>query len=246
MTDYYKISLDILYRLLKESGNDHWANWIQKDIHLWTTQKRVDNHLSAYGGMGSINDLSVGGSDTIGVWKNKLFDTTKNLTWSFAKGKISTPPLEDKFYRNGSTEISGWRCRDCRHSRIDKSNIELHLSTEFLPKLFVDYIGQNKLIEILDLKTIVALDQIVEKRSAIQKLIQNANITLTSGNEWLWTCPVCESKNVCVYRWQIIDNDTKLIESKDNLKMETEKIPAYNSTLPKAGRSWWQKLFGSE
>ena len=246
MTDHYKISLEILYRLLKESGNDHWANWIQKDIHLWTTEKRVDNHLGAYGGMGSINDLSVGGSDTIGVWKNRLFDTTKNLTWSLAKGKISTPPLDDKFYRYGSTEISGWRCRHCGHSRIDKSNIELYLSTEFLPKLFVDYIRQNKLIEILDLNTIVSLDQIVEKRNAIEKLIQNANITLTSGNEWLWTCPECESKNVCVYRWQTIDNDTKLFESKDNLKMETKKMPAYNSTLPKAGRSWWQKLFGSE
>ena len=246
MTDHYKISLEILYRLLKESGNDHWANWIQKDIHLWTTEKRVDNHLGAYGGMGSINDLSVGGSDTIGVWKNRLFDTTKNLTWSLAKGKISTPPLDDKFYRYDSTEISGWRCRHCGHSRIDKSNIELYLSTEFLPKLFVDYIRQNKLIEILDLNTIVSLDQIVEKRNAIEKLIQNANITLTSGNEWLWTCPECESKNVCVYRWQTIDNDTKLFESKDNLKMETKKMPAYNSTLPKAGRSWWQKLFGSE
>jgi len=246
VTDHYKISLEILYRLLKESGNDHWANWIQQDIHLWTTEKRVDNHLGAYGGMGSINDLSVGGSDTIGVWKNRLFDTTKNLTWSLAKGKISTPPLDDKFYRYGSTEISGWSCRHCGHSRIDKSNIELYLSTEFLPKLFVDYIRQNKLIEILDLNTIVSLDQIVEKRNAIEKLIQNANITLTSGNEWLWTCPECESKNVCVYRWQTIDNDTKLFESKDNLKMETKKMPAYNSTLPKAGRSWWQKLFGSE
>jgi hypothetical protein len=112
--------------------------------------------------------------------------------------------------------------------------------------LFVDYIQQNKLIEILDLQGIVELEEIVEKRKEIEELLQNANIILTSGNEWLWTCPECESKNICVYRWQTIDNDTKLIESKDNLKMETEKMPAYNSTLPKAGRSWWQRLFGSE
>ncbi|UCS91951.1 hypothetical protein KZP23_14600 [Echinicola marina] len=245
MTDYYKISLDILYRLLKESGNDHWANWIQKDIHLWTTQKRVDNHLGAYGGMGSINDLVVGGSDTIGVWKNKLFDTTKTLSWNLAKGKISTASLDEKFYRNGSNEISGWRCRHCGHSRIDKSDIELYLSTEFLPKLFVEYIKQDKLIEILDLKNIVVLEKIVDKRNAIEKVIQNANIALTTRNNWLRTCHECESKNVCVYSWQTMDNDTKIIESKDNLKMETGKRPAYN-TLPKAGRSWWQKLFRTE
>ena len=246
MTDYYKISLDILYRLLKDSGDEHWANWIEKDIHLWTTQKRVDNHLGAFGGMGSINDLSVGGSDIIGVWKNRLFDTTKNLTWSLAKGKVSTPPLDDKFYRYGSTEISGWRCLNCGHSRVEKSNIELYLSTEFLPKLFVDYIQKSKLIEILDLKTIVALDPIVEKRSAIEKLIQSENITLTCRNEWLWTCPECKSKKVCGFSWQPMNNDKKLIESYDNLKMETEKMPANNSTLPKVGRSWWQKFFGSK
>lgn len=246
MTDYYKISLDILYRLLKEAGDEHWANWIQKDIHLWSTQKRVDNHLGAFGGMGSINDLSVGGSDTIGVWKNKLFDTTKTLSWSLAKGKISTAPRDEKFYQNGSNEISGWRCRQCGHSRIDKSNIEPYLSTYYLPKLFVEYIKQDKLIEILDLKNIVALEQIIDKRNSIEKVIQNANITLTAGNNWLRTCPECESKNVCVYRWQTTDNDTELIETKDNLKMETKKMPAYNSTLPKAGRSLWQKLFGSE
>ena len=106
MTDHYKISLEIVYRLLKESGNYHWANWIQKDIHLWTTEKRVDNHLSAYGGMGSINDLSVGGSETIGIWKNRIFDTTKNLTWSLAKGKISTHHLTTNFIATAQLKLS--------------------------------------------------------------------------------------------------------------------------------------------
>jgi len=231
---------------LKESGNDHWANWIQNDIHLWVTQKRVDSHLGAYGGMGSINDLSVAGSDLIGVWKNNLFDTTKNLSWSLAKGKISTPPLDEKFYRYGSSEISGWRCLFCGHSRISKSSIERYLSTEFLPKLLVDYIRKDKLIEILNLESIVTLEQIVERRSTVEKLIQNENITLTNGYEWLWICPECEGQNTGVCSWQITNNYTKLIESKGNLKMAKKEMPAYNNTLLTAGRKWWKKLFGSE
>lgn len=231
--DYYKISLEILYRLLKESGNSHWANWVHKDIFLWSTQKKVDHYLSAFGGMGSINDIAVGGFDTLGIWKNKLFDTTKNLSYNLATRKILTPPLDEKFYHYGSIEITGWRCLHCGHSRIDKSNIEEYLSTLFLPKLFVDFIKQDKLIEISDLKNIVTLEEIEERRSAIEKLVQQNNITLTSDNNWLRTCPECENKDVCVYRWQTTDNDTKLIESKDNLKMKTN-----NS-------SWWQKLFDS-
>ena|SRR5690554_2772303 len=35
-------------------------------------------------------------------------------------------------------------------------------------------------------------------------------------------------------------------ELKNELTKYPERKPAHNSTLPKAGRSWWQKLFGSE
>lgn len=35
-------------------------------------------------------------------------------------------------------------------------------------------------------------------------------------------------------------------ELKNELNKYPERKPAHNSTLPKAGRTWWQKLFGSE
>ena len=35
-------------------------------------------------------------------------------------------------------------------------------------------------------------------------------------------------------------------ELKNELNKYPERRPAHNSTLPKAGRIWWQKLFGSE
>ena len=216
MKDYYHISLEILYQLLKEVGEEHWANWIQKDIHLWTTTQSVDHHLAAYGGMGSINDLSVGGLDTIDIWKNNLFEMAKTLAWSLAKRKITTAPLEEEFYRYGASEIGGWRCRNCGLSRIGTTNVELYLAAEFLPKLFVAYIKQDKLLEILDLENIIVLDSIVEKRNAIEKLVQNSNITLSIGNNWLQTCPDCNSEDVCAYRWQITDNYTKLTEAKNN------------------------------
>ncbi|WP_210489683.1 DUF6966 domain-containing protein [Rufibacter aurantiacus] len=239
MTDYYKISLDILFRLLKESDNQQWKNWIAKDIYLWETQKRVDHHLSAFGGMGSINDLSVGGSDTIDVWKNKLFDSIKTLSWSLAKGRIPAPPIDEKFYRLHSNELSGWRCTLCGHSRINKSAIELYLSNEFIPKLIVDYIKLEKLLDILDMKSITTYEQVVDKRQKIEKLIESENITLTDGNEWLCTCPKCKDKNVCVFRWHINDEYTQLVESKGNLKIRPKVIPAHNSSVQR----WWQKLF---
>jgi len=217
LADYYNISLEILHQLLKDAGEEHWANWIQKDIHLWASEKRVDHHLGAYGGMGSINDLSLGGLDTIDIWKNNLFEMTKKLAWSLAKGKVATPPLEEKFYHYGSIELSGWRCLDCRHARISKTNIELYVAAAFLPKLFVEYIEQDRLMEILDLENIITLMQITDKRATIEKLVKADNITLTDTNDWLQTCPNCGDNNVCVYRWQIVNNYSKLVAASNNL-----------------------------
>ncbi|MBE9577245.1 hypothetical protein [Flavobacterium proteolyticum] len=42
-------------------------------------------------------------------------------------------------------------------------------------------------------------------------------------------------------------HDKKINELAEMTEMSvTKEKPAHNSTLPKAGRSWWQKLFGSE
>lgn len=43
-----------------------------------------------------------------------------------------------------------------------------------------------------------------------------------------------------------INTERKLNWKFINEKQMTELKPAYNNTLPKAGRLWWQKLFGSE
>jgi len=228
MIDYYKISLEILYRLLKDFGNDHWANWISKDINDWIENKEVDHHLSAFGGMGSINDLAVGKANTIGVWKNRLFDIIKNLSWSLAKGNISKAPTDTDFYKFGNNEISGWRCRNCGHARINKVNIEDYLSTQFLPILIVDLIKKDRFEKIIDLDNFINFSEINTTRELIAKQIIDQKIILTNGNEWLWTCPECESKDVCVYRWNYDDKTNILIESNDNLKIKKGQLTTRN------------------
>lgn len=52
------------------------------------------------------------------------------------------------------------------------------------------------------------------------------------------------------YYVDVIVNNDELKEMSKDLKIELDKYPerkpAHNSSLPKAGRTWWQKLFGSE
>ena len=228
MTDYYKISLEILYRLLKDSGDNHWANWISKDLDDWSSSRSVNNHLSAFGGMGSINDLAVGKANTIGAWKNQLFGIIKNLSWSLAKGKITSAPLDPDFYKSSNNELSGWRCLDCGHARIDKVQLEYYLSAKYLPLIIVDLIKDDKLIEISDLTNFVNLDYIDTSRKLIEKQVIENGYALTSGNEWLRTCPNCNKNDVCVYRWTFTDSTNTLIESNNNLRIKKGQLTTRN------------------
>jgi hypothetical protein len=220
MTDYYKISLEMLIHLLKGEGYENWEKWLSEDICLWETEKSTEHHLRAYGGMGSFNDIPMGTNDTAGIWKRKLFGIVQTLAYSFAKGEISSVPIDETFYGYGSKELSGWRCRDCGEAKIKKKGIEIYISSEFLPKFFVEYIKQDKLIEILDLEKVINSAEVSQKRKEIEALIQKSGIELSDSAEWLWTCPKCQSKETCVYRWILTENDTKLIEADDNLIMK--------------------------
>jgi|GEM_PF-741756 len=215
----YKAALYILHGLLIESGNEHWAESIKKDIYLWETRNSVTHHLRSFGGMGSINDLCIGDNDVIGVWKSTLFDITKTFSWSLAKKKI-TPPNEI-FNNDKPNEISGWRCIHCGHARIATMNIEHYLAATMLPDLFVKYALENRLIDILELKRITTLDSIVRTRERIKGLVQSNNITLSLNNEWLTVCPKCGINDVCVYRWKLENNDAKLVAAVNNLKIKT-------------------------
>ena len=220
MTDHYKISLGILKQLLEESDNSHWANWINEDIQFWESKKDVKHHLGAYGGMGSINDLFVGGSDKLGIWNNQVFVTIKTLSWSLAKQRINSAPTTPDFYQYGTGQMSGWRCRNCGHSRLDENQIEQYLSFKYLPQLITDLIRKDKLENLVPISNWIDNDEVKSVRIRIKDYLTKSEIEFSKFQSWLKTCPKCKSDDICVYRWEWNDTENTIIESKDNLKIK--------------------------
>ncbi len=138
----------------------------------------------------------MGREDMIGRWKGVLFHIIKYLSCSLAKGKISKSTIDNDFYKLSNPEISSWRCQKCGHTRIDKVVIEGYLAIKFLPLIIVDLIENDELEKIVDLDNIVNCNEINKSRELILKQISEQKITLTNGNEWLRTCPKCQSKNI--------------------------------------------------
>ncbi|PWK28330.1 hypothetical protein LV89_01113 [Arcicella aurantiaca] len=215
MTDYYKISLEVLSQILKVEGYDHWEKWMQEDIKLWETTKSVEHHLHAYGGMGSFNDVVIGYNDTEGLWKGRVFGGFQSIAYGLASGD-SLAIILDRM-QNNSCIISGWRCLACGNAKITTKDVEVFIASNLIPKLFVEYINKNQLPDLGAIDKILASEIIINQRNTLKVLISNAGIDLSEDTNWQWNCPKCGSADTCSYRWEVKESETKIVDAKDNL-----------------------------
>ena len=224
--------------LLKESGDDYGADWIAKDLHYCDSDQSVDRHLIGSEILGEINDRNAGNIEYLDIWKNHLIYILRNLSASLAKGEISVAPDYTDFYVKGTNVINGWRCKECGHACIDETHLESYISKIYLPIKIVELVKNNKLFEIRELKKIFYSKEVDNKRNHMVGLINDSAINLTIGNEWLWRCPTCKSKEMSAYKWILNENKNKLIDSKDNLKIVRPKLRKRIKTMSKLLSFW--------
>lgn len=55
----YPEAMKAMRLLLDMAGEQYWRDRIQEDIQLWEAHHDAKYHLSAYGGMGSFNDVVI-------------------------------------------------------------------------------------------------------------------------------------------------------------------------------------------
>jgi hypothetical protein len=211
MIDLYKSVLELLLKIMKEEKYDNWTEWLQKDIVLWESSNSTEHHLRAYGGMGSFNDVYVGGNDTNGIWKSKVFEVLQSMAYSLAK----SGEMPDIFV-NLPNIINGWRCQNCASARINDQNIEIYLAGYFVPKLIKQLIDKQQLHGILNIDKITDLEEVKSKRESIKETMNHSNITtMPKDYNWLETCPNCGSRQVIYNRW-VVNQNNDLTPADDN------------------------------
>jgi uncharacterized protein DUF6966 len=109
---HYEHCLHAMLRLLEAVGENHWSAWIREDIRLWQTASDTSHHLSAYGGMGSFNDVWICGANQKRVtaaqepWAHVLFEWLKTLCYYMAqhpKERITADNLRKTVGRRDAT-----------------------------------------------------------------------------------------------------------------------------------------------
>lgn len=210
--DFYKLTLEAMYKLLCETGVLFWADWILKDLDYWESNKSVKHHLSAYGGMGSFNDVVICVENNHKVnkqqeaWVNHLLMGLKSVAYYLAKSEkneINVDMLKEKLKYNNS-KIQGSRCLVCGYSELSESDVDNFIAPKIISEGIIKALSEGSLIELTDRVIHMNLPQIGFEREKIKRIIDKSNINFTTLHRWMRPCPQCGSDDTAVYRWNKI------------------------------------------
>lgn len=230
MNDYHKI-LVLLEALLRQSGDTHWKHQIAKDIFDWENYGETKCFKRHFGGMGSINDISVASSHGLGNWSNNLFDVLKSIGYEYADKKTIS------YNQHYPEVINGAICRNCSYSEIGEPELEDFLSKAFLPTSIKSMLPSENYLSLLNVEHLSQSNEVKQLRSKILASIHTNNIIFKPKIVLFENgCQQCQHSDIAAYRWTIVANDStiELKRSKDNLHIKSDG-------------SWWRKLlWGTE
>lgn len=247
----YEHALMAAERLLRQVGEDHWANWLQEDIALWRRSAEVSHHRSAYGGMGSFNDVVICRRNRHQVsaeqepWVNCLFAWLKAILFHLSTNPTSTPdaaelrqaigrhtpslsafvggadaPDHMRGYAGASMKVAGARCRTCGHAELKPRDLDRAIADELVPELVFRACEQGTLTDLVDRVLRMDLPGLDQHRELLRNAAERSGIQVVEGEEWMWTCPACGSKDTAAYRWVYVDDEAPTFQpASDNLPM---------------------------
>ena len=241
MTTYIQ-ALTALQYLFDNVGENHWRDWLRQDIMLWETDQDVSHHLSAYGGMGSINDVWICAENKHRItkiqepWANHLLDLLKALCHRLAKTPNADQDIMDVIHNrrtsllnplkeNAAAQISmpgvqlhGWRCLNCGYGEVNTYEIEDYLAKIVLPDQLKNARTEQDLITLVDSALAFEFEDLNTERNQIKKMVADSSINIGDREGWMRPCPNCGGSDTAVYRWELSNN--KFRASEDNLPLK--------------------------
>ena len=211
----YLNSLQAMHELLGALQSTHWRDWIAKDIAEWQNSKSTRHHLSAYGGMGSFNDLAF-----TDPWLDTLFGDLKSACNYFAHHPEDMPDISKLKSVMGETDfvLSGWRCFACGYCVVSHRDIERFIAHKVVREHILEEIDHGHLLEFV--RSVIQSppsDRILSYTN-VAEWVAHAGINIREADGWFRPCSNCNSEHTGAYRWSLSDSQ-EFIPSKSNLNI---------------------------
>lgn len=217
----YANSLRVLKSLLEQSRILRWAEHLGHDIEAWDNFRSTERHRHSYGGMGSLNDVTLPVSSLRDVWANNLLEAVKLVTFEFSHhGKVD---LVELFSKLKPLELTGSICVGCRHAEVTEVQLEHALSSYAIPVVAKEFLPDDlRFLKLTNVAELLNEARVTEMRRRFLSGLADAGIAYNVDRKTrMKPCPKCNAADTMVYRWDVaIGNQVTFIGSKGNLLMQ--------------------------
>jgi hypothetical protein len=205
----YPDALNAMHLFLDKIGETHWRDWIAEDLRQWEASNSVVHHLSAYGGMGSFNDMAGPPPEERGITRaqeyleNFLFSDLKSICYYLAK-HVSRSVSMDGMLRSMEAQypLHGWRCLNCGHPEVGPDDIDFYIAQYLVREGIVDAVERSDLDGFVQDVIASGIPSMESERSRVKDAVLRSGIKIGSTDGWKRPCPVCGSTDTVVYEWQ--------------------------------------------
>jgi len=258
MTTQYEQALTAMERLLCAVNEKHWGDWVREDLNRWRASSDTSHHLSAYGAMGSFNDVAIcHGYHKVNTaqepWAIVLFEWLRAVCYYLAHHpheQFAAPALARLIGRHESSlaafvggdkapasmrgyvgsdhSLGGWRCGACGHAEVSIRHIDYYIAEDVIPRMVFDACEKGTLNEVVDTALSLDIQGLEESRRELVLAAEASGIVVRDKEGWMWECPKCGQQHSCVPRWKYLQMEGRFELSED--------------CLPQHGARWWQRL----
>ena len=206
----YPEALKAMYFFLDSIGERHWRDWIAEDLRQWEASNSVEHHLSAYGGMGSFNDMAVPQADVRGGTKAQeslehfLFCDLKSICYYLATHINQRASVEAMLRSMGAMgyTLQGWRCLNCGYAEVSPYDIDFYIAHYLIREGVIEAVKRSNLQSFVRDVITSGMPSMVNERSRVKDAVLHSGIKIVSRDDWMRPCPVCQSMDTAVYDWR--------------------------------------------
>jgi len=206
----YEEALTAMLWLLETVGESHWSRWIRQDLDLWRGSRKVEHHLSAYGGMGSFNDVSICAANGHEVaresepWAQETFEALKTLCYRLAHmpaRRIGCRTVR-LLLRSGKPLLQGWQCLECGCRELTPEELESYVAKRVIPAAVVAACTNGNLEGWISAALAGLVPGAGTERERVIGLLTRSKIVVRPREGMLRPCPACKGNYTVVSYWR--------------------------------------------
>lgn len=207
--EYYEITLNGIYHLLKRMNEKKYADIISDCITKWKKQKDVTCFAQAFLPNGSFVDFQFSKdtftSEEQRYWVQELMGALTAMAAQLAVFTAQNRKIDIEFIRKNfgrlTEVINGTACTSCSTKGVTLLDIDKYISGKVIAKKIVDGLAIGKMNNKIDEIITLSAPEIRYSRNEARERIANSKIPVSDSYEPTEKCPFCGSSDITQCRF---------------------------------------------